>query len=104
MQLIQYAAPAIEPVSLDELKLHLRLDSGSFADNVGETQSIAPGSHAIANDYTTHVGAAVEVIGYQAIVLLQCGTNGATGTVDVKVQDSDDNVTWTDWSTAFTAS
>lgn len=101
MYLVQYAAPTIEPVSLADLKLHLRLDSGSFADNVSETQSIAPGNKAIANDYTTHVGTAVEVIGYQSIVLLVSGTNGATGTVDVKVQDSDDNVTFTDWSTAF---
>lgn len=94
--------PAIEPISLAELKLHLRLDSGSFADNVDTTQSIAPGNKAIANNYTTHVGTAVEVIGYTALVNLISGTNGATGTVDVKIQDSDDNITFTDWGTAFT--
>lgn len=91
-------APAFEPITLAELKLHLRLDSGSFADNIDESQSIAPGSHAIADNYTTHAGTAVEVLGYTAVVNLIAGTNGATGTVDCKIQESDDNSTWTDWT------
>ncbi|MFH2075684.1 MAG: hypothetical protein ABIJ57_10125 [Pseudomonadota bacterium] len=102
MKIVLATAPVLEPITSAELKLHLRLDSGSFADNIDETQSIAPGSHAIADNYTTHAGAAVEVLGYTAVVQFQAGTNGATGTVDVKIQDSDDNVTWTDWGTAFT--
>ena len=53
--------PTLECISLSELKLHLRLDSGSFADNFDEAQSIAPGSHVIADNYTTHAGASVEV-------------------------------------------
>lgn len=91
-------APTIEPITLAELKLHLRLDSGSFADNIDTTQSLAPGSKAIADNYTTHAGSSVEVLGYTAIVNLISGTNGATGTVDVKIQESDDNATWTDWT------
>lgn len=102
MLLIQYAAPTTEPVTISELKLHLRLDSGSMADNVVTYQSLAPGSKAIADNYTTHAGTAVEVIGYQAMVFLNAGTNGATGTVDVKIQESDDGITWVDWGTAFT--
>jgi uncharacterized phiE125 gp8 family phage protein len=98
-----YTAPTIEPITLAELKLHLRADSGSFADNVDETQSIAPGSKAIADNYTTHVGTGISVAGYTALVQFQSGTNGATGTVDVKIQESDDNITYTDWATgAFT--
>jgi len=98
MKVSLYTAPTLEPITLAELKLHLRLDSGSFADNIDETQSIAPGSHAIADNYTTHVGTGVDVLGYTALVNLISGTNGAGGTVDVKIQESDDSTTWTDWT------
>lgn len=169
MQLSQYAAPTIEPISLAELELHLRLDSGSFADNVDESQSIFPGSHGIhelmtldvapggagwaAGDTITGassgqtcivvqvlttttyyvrnrsgaftlgeilsngtiaadqgaafptfatgyylIGSSVEVIGYTSLVILNSGTNGAAGTVDCKIQESDDNTTFTDWA------
>ena len=98
MKAVIYAAPTSEPVSLSELKMQIKYDGGTFADNVDSTQSIAPGSKAIANNYTTHVGASKEVLGYSAIVLLESGTNAATGTVDVKIQESDDDSTWTDWT------
>jgi uncharacterized phiE125 gp8 family phage protein len=93
-----YSPAAIEPVSLQEQKEHCRLDSGAFTDNLVPAQSIAPGSHVIANNYTTHIGTYADVLGYQAIVVLDAGTNGATGTVDVKIQESDDHATWTDWT------
>jgi len=98
MNAVLVTPPTIYPVSLSELKAHLRLDSGTFAGNIDQTQSIAPGSHAIADNYTTHVGAWVEVIGYESLVSFAAGTNGATGTVDVKIQESDDGVTGTDWT------
>ena len=102
MKVVQAVAPIIEPVSLDSLKLHLRLDSGSFADNVDEAQSIVPGDHVVAAAYSL-VGSAVEVLGYTAVVVLNSGANGVTGTVDAKIQESDDDVTYTDWVTgAFT--
>jgi hypothetical protein len=44
------------------------------------------------------LGAAVEVLGQSVIVSFASGTNQATGTVDVKIQESDDNTTWTDWT------
>lgn len=91
-------APTLYPISLSDLKLHLRIDSGSFADNIDETISIAPGSHAIANNYTTHVGTAVEVLGYTAIVVANYGVLTVGGVVDIKIQESDDNSTWNDWT------
>lgn len=175
MKVTQYAAPTIEPITLAELKLHLRLDSGSLADNLDETQSIAPGSYGIdyelltldvapggtgwavgdtltgatstktcvvvavittktyivksrsgaftlgeiisngtnaadqgaayptfATGYTI-LGTAIDVLGQQAIVSLASGTNAATGTLDVKIQESDDGTSWVDWTAgAFT--
>ena len=91
-------APAIEPITLAELKLHLRLDSGTLAENLTTYQSIIPGSKAIADNYTTHAGTGVDVLGHEAIVNLVSGTNEATGTVDCKIQESDDNSVWTDWT------
>jgi uncharacterized phiE125 gp8 family phage protein len=98
MRTVQTVAPVLLPVSLSELKAHLKLDSGTFDGNLTITQSLAYGSKVIANNYTTHVGTGVDVLGKQAEVLLHCGTNGATGTVDTKIQESDDNATWTDWT------
>ena len=89
--------PASEPVTLAELKLQLRLDSGAFVDNIDSTQSIAPGSHATTTGYAL-IGVAVDVLGVSVLVLFESGTNGATGTVDIKIQESDDNVTYTDWT------
>ncbi|MFH2074487.1 MAG: hypothetical protein ABIJ57_03945, partial [Pseudomonadota bacterium] len=101
MKIVLATAPVLEPITPAELKLHLRLDSGSFADNIDETLSIAPGSHVVADNYTTHVGTAVEVLGYTAVVSFAVGVLIVGGKVDVKIQDSDDGTTWADWGTAF---
>jgi len=97
MYVIRSAAPAVEPISLLELKEHLRLDSGTFSDNITSTQSIAPGSQAVAAAYTLE-GTGVDVLGKNTVVLLESGTNLAGATNDTKIQDSDDNLTYTDWT------
>lgn len=99
MKTVLYAAPTEYPVSMLEIKDHLRIDSGTLEDTLTATQCMAYGSHAIANDYVTHVGTAVEVLGKEAVIVMNHGTNGATGTVDTIVQHSHDGTTWATYST-----
>ncbi len=91
-------APAIEPVSLAEAKSHLRIGSQSMADNVSSEQTIAPGAHVVAADYSL-AGSAISVLGYEVLVMLEAGTCGAGGSVAVKIQESDTGTSgWADWT------
>ena len=98
MRVALKTAPTIEPITLTELLLHLRQDSEDIATALTTAQSILPGSHAVADNYTTHAGTGVSVIGKQALVNLNAGTVGDGGTIEAKIQESDDNATWTDWT------
>jgi uncharacterized phiE125 gp8 family phage protein len=104
MNVLLSVAPTIEPVTLAEAKMQLRLDSETLSGNLTSYNSLAAGSHGVsAGGAYTHLGTAVEVIGKQAVVFLRPINNGAGGTADTKLQESDDNTTWTDvTSGAFT--
>lgn len=84
--------PTVEPVSLQEAKLHLRLNSGTFAEDITTTQSIAPGAHVVAAAYSKK-GSGVDVsAGANIMVILEAATCGAGGSVDVKLQESNTDV------------
>ena len=89
MKVIIATAPTIEPITLAEAKKHLYEDSETFDGNLTITQSLAHGSHIIADNYTVHVGTGFDVLGYEAIVQLSAGTNGATGTNETRIEESD---------------
>jgi len=97
MDLKLITAITTEPISKAQVKSHLRLDSETFAGDITTTQCIAPGSHAIAAAYSLE-GTGVDVLGKRALVNLNSGAVGANGTVDAKIQESDDDSTYTDWS------
>ena len=96
MNIVLQTAPVLEPITLGELKSHLRVSSETLDNNLTLTQSLSFASHAVVVAYT-HLGTGVDVLGSEAEVLLHAGTNGATGTNDTKIQESDDNITFTDW-------
>jgi len=91
--------PAVEPVSLVEAKSHLKLSSEALEYNLAVLSSIVPAAHAIAASYSNK-GTGVEVSGYETLVYLVSGTNGAGGTVDAKIQESETDVdaNYTDWT------
>jgi uncharacterized phiE125 gp8 family phage protein len=99
MKVVLDTAPTIYPVTLAEVKMQLRLDSGTLEDNLTTSQSLAPASHAIG----THNGTGVDVLGHEAIVYLDSGV--ASGTNNTKIQECDTLAgTYTDWTGgAFTA-
>ena len=102
MALNQASAPAVEPVSLAEVKEHLRLNTATFADDIDQQQSIVPGNHSTAASYSLE-GATVATNVYSSLVMLNSGTYGTGGIVDCKIQESEDAATFTDWSgSAFT--
>lgn len=85
-------APSIEPITLQEAKAHLRLDSGTFAEDIGMEQSIIPANHGVAAAYSLK-GTGLDVSGAaNALFILNAGTFGAGGTVDVKLQHCNTDV------------
>lgn len=59
--------------------------------------SISLGEHAVTSGYSLE-GDGVEVLDLIAVIYLTVSSVGTDGTVDIKIQDSDDNLNWADWT------
>lgn len=90
-------AAAVYPISLAEVKTHLRLDAVSFADSIATEQTIEPKTHPITASYGID-GTGIDVLLYWALVNLTVGTVATGATLDAKIQESDDDSTYTDWT------
>lgn len=88
--------PTSEPISLTEVKRHLRIYDDGYNDDV--MVSITPRNTGAG----TITGTGVDVLGKSATMVVNVGTVTATGTLVVKLQESDDNITFTDWATYTT--
>jgi uncharacterized phiE125 gp8 family phage protein len=90
-----YSAVQTELLTVTELKSHIHLDSSSISSNITVNQCITGGYHAITAGLT---GTGADVLGNTALVILESYANSAGATLDCKIQESDDNATYTDWT------
>lgn len=75
--------PTEEPITLDQLKNHLKLPTAGESFSV--SLSIYPGSHEVAASFSL-VGSAINVLGNEATFVVVAGE--CLGTVTIKLQDS----------------
>lgn len=90
-----YSAVQTEVVSLSEAKLAIKVDSTDFDDNITVTSCVTGGYHSVT---ATATGSGISVLGNNVLVALEPVSLSASATLDVKLQESLDDSTYTDVS------
>jgi uncharacterized phiE125 gp8 family phage protein len=85
-------AVTTEPITLAEVKRHLRI----YDDGYNDTQSETITTRAVGASVVT--GTSVDIQGCEATVWVNVGVVAAGGKLDVVIHESDDNNTFTAWS------
>lgn len=83
----------IEPLTLTEIKNHLKLYSSTYVEDITTEQILKPDSYSVG----TENGTSIDVLNKLALINVNSGQNGSSGTVDITIQESDDNITFFDW-------
>ena len=79
---------------MQEVKNHLRLDSISAETALDLTPLLSPAARGAG----TYTSASVNTAGKRCLVNLDAGTLLATSTLDVHIEESDDDLAFTDWT------
>jgi len=91
-----HTEPATEPVTVAELREHLRLET--LSESLTVSQSILPATYSP----STVTGSSIALftispaVVYSATAVLNVGVVASGGSLAVKIQDSNDGQTWTD--------
>ena len=86
--------PATEPLTLTQVRDYLKISD--YADTSAGLL-IEKSILIVTRTPGTVNGLSVDVLGYAATVELNIGTILANGKLDVKIQESNDDATWSDW-------
>lgn len=88
---------AVEPISRAYVKLHAKLSSDSYSGDTLTRQSLAPAARGVIAAFGL-IGSSADVLDTIALVNLNAGACGTGGSVTAKIQESDDNTTWQDFT------
>jgi uncharacterized phiE125 gp8 family phage protein len=93
MEFLLYSAVQTEIITKSEAKMAIKLDSSNFDDNISITSCISGGYHSVT---ATATGSGISLSGQNVLAMLQPISLSAGATLDVKLQESLDNVIYTD--------
>ncbi len=88
-----YSAVQTEVITLAEAKSAIKLDSTSFSENITITSSVTAGYYSVT---ATATGSGIAINNKKCLAILEPFNLSSGATLDVKLQESLDNVTYTD--------